>query len=361
MHFFLDSTLFQNGKDVFLNNRLSREFLNICKQQNFPIYLSSVVIDEIRRQYHEFISSQIKNVKSAVGAFNTIPGIRSKDVVVPEIGEAMQAFERYFKSLHEEEIVYIVPYSNEFLPELIHRSIHRIKPFTEAKQEFRDAVIWFSYAKLAEEQQLDNCFLISNNTSDYLNKGGQIHEDLAERSNRFTLFKDAYSILNAPFMEPFKATHTLLASLKQKEWNLETILNFLKQDNIKSYVLKHLTDDLEGAYAEELWEETYHSQGVISIISVSDPIKPSIRGIDFINNYFILSGSFQLEVHFVSSRKTEDPSLMRGLEPRKVELLIYFDAAYEPDSDTLNNLAISSYENASEYWQGVHRVAQDMY
>ncbi|CAI8714729.1 MULTISPECIES: hypothetical protein [Bacillus] len=50
-----------------------------------------------------------------------------------------------------------------------------------------DAVIWFSYAKLEEEEQLENCYLISGNTTDYLGKKIAIHEKLAEKSNRFTL------------------------------------------------------------------------------------------------------------------------------------------------------------------------------
>lgn len=361
MHFFLDSTLFQNGKDVFLKNRYSQEFLNICRQQNFKIYISTVVIDEIRRQYHGFISSQLKNIRTAIGAFNIIPRIRPIQVTYPEIEEAMYAFEQHFKNLQEEGIVQIVTYSNDFLPELIHRSIYRIKPFTESKQEFRDAIIWFSYAQLAEEQQFENCYLITGNTTDYLTKDGQLYDALAEKSRRFILYKDVYTLLNASFMEPYKTTHALLSTLKQKEWNKDLILDFLKQDYIKSYILKRIIDDFEGTSAEELWDETYHPHRIVSIVGISDPTRPSIRGIDFINKEFIVIGSFQVEVQFVSSRKNESTSIMTNLYPGKEELHIFFDAVFNPQSNTFNNLEISSYENASSYWQGVQRVSQDSY
>ncbi len=51
LNFFLDSTVFQKEKDVFSKNRLSQEFLKICRQQSFSIYISSVVLEESRRHY----------------------------------------------------------------------------------------------------------------------------------------------------------------------------------------------------------------------------------------------------------------------------------------------------------------------
>jgi len=360
MNFFLDSTVFQNGKDVFMNNRLSREFFNICRQQNFQIYISTVVIDEIRRQFYTFMNGQLKNIGAGIGAINTVPRIYGPSSNLPSIESIMDNFDLYFKNLEEEGIINIVPYCNEFLPELIHRSIHRIKPFTESKQEFRDAVIWFSYAKLAEEKQLENCVLISGNTTDYLDKSGEIYEELTVKSNRFLLFKDMHALLNASFMEPYKATHELLKSLKEKEWDINIISNFLSQDTTKSYIIKYLTDDADNKLADVVFYNVNLSQRVITNIDISNPTRVSIRGVDVINTEFVASGSFEVEIQITTTVEA-DTSLSKDFTIGKSEIIVFFDAVYEPDSNTYKNFEISSYEDAAEYWEGIHRVGQDRF
>jgi hypothetical protein len=360
MNFFLDSTVFQNGKDVFMNNRLSKEFLNICRQQNFPIYISTVVKDEIRRQFYIFMNGQLKNIRAGISAINTVPRIYGPSSNLPSIESIMSSFDSYFKYLEEEGTINIVPYCNEFLPELIHRSIHRIKPFTDSKQEFRDAIIWFSYAKLAEQRQLENCYLISGNTTDYLDKNGEIHEELAEKSKRFLLFKDMHALLNASFMEPYKATHELLNSLKEKEWDLNIISNFLNQDIIKNYLIKYLIDDADNILADVVFYNVHLSQRVVSNIDISNPTRVSIRGVDVINKEFVVSGSFDVEIQIASTAKA-DTTESKDFRIDKSEIIVFFDAVYEPDSNTYKNLEISSYEDANEYWEGVHRVGQDRF
>ncbi|EJR80269.1 PIN domain-containing protein [Bacillus cereus] len=360
MNFFLDSTVFQNGKDVFMNNRLSNEFFNICKQQKFKIYISTVVIAEIRRQFHTFMNAQLKNIRAGYGAINTVPRIYGPSGHLPSIESIMNQFDLYFKNLEDEGTINIVNYCNDFLPELIHRSIHRIKPFTESKQEFRDAVIWFSYAKLAEEQQLENCYLISGNTTDYLDKNGEIYEELAEKSNKFILFKDMHAILNNSIMEPFKASNELLKSLKEKEWEPEIISNFLNQDTTKSYVKKYLTDDAEDRLAEVVFNNIHLSDREILDIDISNPTRASIEGVNIINKEFVVSGCFEVEIQIRSTAET-DTSASKDIRIGKSQILISFDAVYAPDFNTFKNLEISSYEDAVEYWQGVHRVRQDTF
>lgn len=360
MNFFLDSTVFQKGKDVFMNNRLSKEFLNICKQQNFSIYISSVVIEEIRRQFYIFMSDQLKNIKVGIGAIDTVPGVDGPFGSLPSIERIMSNFDSYFKNLEEEGTINIVPYRNEFLPELIHRSIYRIKPFTESKQEFRDAVIWFSYAKLAEQRQLENCYFISGNTTDYLNKNGEIHKELAEKSNRFSLLKDMHALLNTPFMSPYKATHELLESLREKEWDPNLIANFLNQEANKSYIEKYLIDDADNRLAEVVFHNVHLYRRVITNIDISNLTRMSIRGVDFINKEFVVSGSFESEVQ-ISSTEEDDTSESKDFRTDKSEIIVFFDAIYEPDSNTFKNLEVSSYEDSNEYWEGVHRVGQDSF
>ncbi|MFB1100387.1 PIN domain-containing protein [Terribacillus sp. JSM ZJ617] len=335
MNFFLDSTVFQNGKDVFLNNKLSRKFFDICEQQDFSIYISEVVLQEIRRQYKEFMKMQLTNIKKGMGALNTVPRLSYINQSLPDIDRLTGAFDDYFEQLRSEGRIILVPYDNNILPELIDRSIHRIMPFTEKKQEFRDAVIWFSYAKLAEEEQLENCFLISGNTTDYLDKKGYIHKELEEKSSRFQLLKDMHAVLNSTFMSPFMEKHALLESLRQRSWEEESIYEFLCRDDSWNNLLNYFRDEYES-----------EDNGEVTTIKVSDK-RLKIRGTDYVSNEFIVSGSCFIFVNFTNKESEY--------------LYVDFIATYNSTHEALLNLQVTSYMDGYEYLEGVHRISQDEY
>jgi hypothetical protein len=92
--------------------------------------------------------------------------------------------------LEDEGFIQIVLYSNDMLPELVERSIKRIKPFSDKKLEFRDGIIWFSYVAFAEEHNFEYCYLITNNSEDFM-KNNELHPELAHHSAAFTIYKNA--------------------------------------------------------------------------------------------------------------------------------------------------------------------------
>lgn len=362
MNFFLDSTVFQNGKDVFMNNKLSKEFLNICKQHNFPIYISTVVLDETRRQYSTFMNDQLNKIKDGHRAVNQVPQIHVPIVPLPSIQDILNSYDSYFKSLEVEGVINIVPYCNDFLPDLVHRSIHRIKPFTESKQEFRDAIVWFSYAKLAEERQLEKCYLITGNTSDYSNKEGKIHKELEERSNRFILFRDMHAVLNASFMEPYKATNELLESLRKQPWNIALFMEFLELESTKNYITEYLMDDSDDKLSNELWIDVNLFHRIVSDINVFNLAEVEIRGVNIISSEFIVSGTVIAEIQ-VMTTAAEDALEAIYPETYESKLKVFFDVVYDTASATYKNLEISDYynEEAREFEEGRHRVKQDKY
>ncbi len=87
------------------------------------------------------MNDKTKNIHKGIGALNTLPDFHYTSVLLPSDEEIMKLFDSYFEKLQSEGLIHTVHYSNDILPELIRRSIYRIKPFTESKQEFRDAII----------------------------------------------------------------------------------------------------------------------------------------------------------------------------------------------------------------------------
>lgn len=224
MHFFLDTTVFH--EDAFLKKLYNQLLLKITEKNGFTIYISEVVLQEVRNHYEKSVLEQIKKLKESTQSLNSSPLVQI-NVPIPTKEEYLNTFDDYYRALEGECIVEIVGYDNDMLPELIRRSIGRIKPFTEAKQEFRDAVIWLSYAKNAEEHDLKDCFLITNNSSDYL-KGNDLHPDLKKDSRRFKVYKNTYGLMHQEEkLQPYKTNVELEEWVEDNPFTEDYVLKLL--------------------------------------------------------------------------------------------------------------------------------------
>jgi len=75
---------------------------------------------------------------------------------------------------------YRVDYDIAMLEETVRRAIYKIRPCSEGKEEFRDTLVWLSVIKCALEQDEKNIVFISNNTKDFCNANGELHDHLEE-------------------------------------------------------------------------------------------------------------------------------------------------------------------------------------
>ena len=85
--------------------------------------------------------------------------------------------------------------NNDILPQVIDRAIKRKKPFSENKDEFRDCVIWLTYANKVETDNLDKCIFITANVSDFCDKKGKLHKDLLQDTKKFRFHSNAYQFI----------------------------------------------------------------------------------------------------------------------------------------------------------------------
>ncbi|MEH6987493.1 PIN domain-containing protein [Cytobacillus firmus] len=293
MNIFIDTTVFHNGKDVFMNSLYNKILLNICKQNKFKIYISSVVLTEARRQYEIFINSHVKNVRTAVGAFNIMPNIRQINLNIPEVEDALKLFEKFYDELVSEGVVEIVKYNNDILPTLVERSINRIKPFTEKKQEFRDAIIWLSYVDFAESKNLSDCLLVTENTTDYCSKDKKLHPDLLNDSERFTLFINLHAVVESDFLRGYKENHDLLEHLRKKKWTNEDLLQLLGTPEVLSTI--------------EVEVISYGNQDDITAIELD---RAWVLSIEFITGDFIVRGIVATKIHGVGGQVDNEISVV---------------------------------------------------
>ncbi|MBU5214948.1 PIN domain-containing protein [Heyndrickxia oleronia] len=187
MEVFLDSNIIYS--DPFMESIYAQQLLKLAEYDFITIYMSSVVVDEIKSNYRKQINKEFGQLKKNIEILSkhTFQNIEVYVTLNKEQDYLIQEFDGFYKDLFERKLIHVLDYSNNILPELVNRSISRVKPFTDKKQEFRDAIIWLTYTNYAKENSLVDCHFITNNKSDFL-EDGNIHKDLLKDSSDFVFY-----------------------------------------------------------------------------------------------------------------------------------------------------------------------------
>ncbi|MEY8758956.1 PIN domain-containing protein [Chryseobacterium tongliaoense] len=201
MNIFLDSNILYH--DYFFENKSNRKLLEYCKEGLINLYMAEIVKLELRRQFMkeiEEINTEIKRIKKDASRLR----IENEPAIIP-IDAQLKKFDDFYKKLPQNENYQILPYSNDFLPDIINRAVYRKKPFTEEKSELKDALIWKTYYEFVETNVMSNCILLTDNTSDFCSKkdSSKIHSELLADTNRFTVINKSFEFvkLHGPHLE----------------------------------------------------------------------------------------------------------------------------------------------------------------
>lgn len=194
MKIFLDSNIL--FEDYFFENKSQKNILDYAKKGLINLYMSEIVKLELRRQFKKEI--ELKNRELAKIIKNAKRLKIDEDIKVIDVNSQLEKFDEFYTELesHNEKFE-ILKYNNEFLPDIVDRAIYRKKPFTEEKTELKDALIWKTYANFVEHESLENCILLTNNTSDFCDKKDKtkIHSELLKDTERFYVINSAFNFL----------------------------------------------------------------------------------------------------------------------------------------------------------------------
>ena len=189
---FLDSNILYN--DPLMKKSANKRLFDKIESIGGNIFICDIVYKETLNNYRkglEQCKDEIKKINTQLNKLG-IDYINIEDIDIDkEVNSLKTKINEYIESGKFKKI----DVNNDILPEVIDRAIKRKKPFSDKKEEFRDCIIWLTYAKKAEEDNLDNCIFITNNTSDFCNKDNELHEDLLEDSKRFRVHKNSYEFL----------------------------------------------------------------------------------------------------------------------------------------------------------------------
>lgn len=302
MNVFLDST--ELFSDPFFKNYYHKLLLKICERQGFCIYISRVVLDETNNNAKKELSKLLPNCKRQLERLENL--LPSNVTLYKEIEYSMDKFEKDFyeryTELEQQGLIKILNPDNSILPEIIERAIKGKKPFSEGKDEFRDCVIWLSYVNELENNNLDNCFLISNNTRDFYNTDEtDLHEELKKDSNKFKLFKSIKE-----FISQQSEVVTLLSRIETQEWakneNIDenyilNLINNMQSDTVFSELQEFFGNLQPYQMSEDFYELGNVLLSFIDIDSISDVVIEALEDEILSSGIITVIGDAEVEMY----------------------------------------------------------------
>lgn len=193
LNVFLDSNIIYNNP--FMDRGINKKLLNKIKQINGHVYITDIIYKEVIHNYVkklEELNSDIDQLQTKINKTNIEINFKIIDVSAEQ-----KKLESRFNELVENNYITILNTNSNLLNEVIERAIKKIKPFSENKEEFRDCLIWLTYVQKSESDNINNCFFITNNTSDFFAKDKtSLHPDLLADSKRFKIYKGLIEFFN---------------------------------------------------------------------------------------------------------------------------------------------------------------------
>ena len=187
MHVFLDSNIIFS--DPFFKRNFSRKFLEMLKEVEGKLYIASIVHEESLNNYRREVRKRRKEFGKEM---NNLNKLIKTEIETSNISDELflNEFNDFYQELIDEGIIKIISHEEfDMFNEIVRRSLLPQKPFEHGKEEFKDTVIWLTYAKYVEKYDLSPCYFLSNNTKDFYDKDEKsLHPDLLKDTNRLLPF-----------------------------------------------------------------------------------------------------------------------------------------------------------------------------
>ena len=164
MNMFIDTSVIYT--DPFWKRNFASQVLDSAKEKRSNIFISDLVIRELRHNYEKQLNKEIISIKNSNLTISKLVN-RHKNTDLPVIAEYLAEFDKYYNNLFKFENIILLKSSKDYFEELVDRAIEKTKPFSETRSEFKDAVIWFTYYKYAKLKKLNDCHLITTNVTDF--------------------------------------------------------------------------------------------------------------------------------------------------------------------------------------------------
>lgn len=332
MNIFIDTSCL--ATDPFFNEIYKQEILNACKDNRLQIYISEVVIKELLHTYDKNLDKYNLDItKINTNAEKLIPNFEKFKVLDKQ--QQMSILEKFYEALGTLENCYILPVENTVLPVILEKAIKRSKPFSEKKTELKDALIWQTYADYINNNDLNDCYLLTANVNDFgemqSDKSHLIHPELEKECDRIILVKD-FKEIHRKYKEA-EAKQPLLSWIRIEQISGDYVYNKIL-DKYTSNLFDHVVTHLDTIKLEKYFKYAHLIRmGGYVDLAVLDYMECS--GIEFqiTNDTAIVSGIFETEgtVFAFSYNSERDPGEEKYayLEQTDINFPVHFNVVFD--------------------------------
>ncbi|MBG9754061.1 DUF4935 domain-containing protein [Lysinibacillus sphaericus] len=291
---FLDTTL--TYKDPFFKSNFNRNLLKLAEFYKFPIYMSKVVYDETRNKFEENVKLKIQKLDSALKELDIYHPTELNATTIKSTKEDFYTkFNDFYQDLINRGVLVVIDLDNSLLPILVERSIKQIKPFGNKKQEFRDAITWLTYAMLAEKEDMDNCYFITENVNDFCKDKGNIHPDLLEDSEKFKHYVSIKEMLEKEsVLVPLIRKIELVDWVKSENIDEDYVKELLKRNETYSTIFGIMENFVFRCFVSDLVENPDFYDGYTEMLSMSFKDVSNL-GIEVIGDEILITGLVMID------------------------------------------------------------------
>jgi hypothetical protein len=253
MQVYLDSNIIYS--DPFFLKLTSKILLWAAKDKVINIYISDVVIKESENNFVSTYNDLSKKFDEIQKNAKNIGVDIDRDRIFAPFNPKTK-WNEFIDRLQESKHITILPYNNDWLPELVHRAIYRKKPFKNDGVGFRDCLIWLTYANHVNSTLNPESVFLTNNTNDFYNDAkNDLHPDLKKEIKQLKVFKSIKE-----FFESFKQ---LFSSYQ----------NYELQNKIRSvYTSNEIINVIDNKYMEDINAACKYYLAEIDTISIKNDI-----------------------------------------------------------------------------------------
>lgn len=305
MNIFLDTNALY--KDPFLSRGNNTILRRLARHEDVKLFVNQTVYSELLRSHQTFLEKQVKAADEALSKLISYLN-KERDTLDIDVDteDLIADLKSHFSRLEEEEQLKIVPYDTDVLQDIVEVDMYEKAPFIKkeqltnkggqkvpyTKKEMRDAIIWYSYQRYIEKNDLKDCYFISNNTREFGDENAgktpdgepySFHPEIAENS-KLIPYRNANDFLvhNAGEVKSlFLDLYTKILSDDLYGKVYEELKNGLAEELIITYFEEQILSQTQNFLSDKDVEDLHEDYFIGGYISALGGYIRSIEFLDF--------------------------------------------------------------------------------
>jgi hypothetical protein len=192
--------------------------LDFVAKTKSEIVIPKIVFQELEAVYSRELSERFNELRRTKNAVEKLLFNLSIQDIKLDLGSETAAFIDFVRKKLGLTARSIIPYQNDYLPNLVDRAVNRKRPLSVNGEEFRDGLMWLSILDYAEAFKDETIAFISNNTKEFGDRDSKLHPELQDEAQ-----KRGVNIIFHSSLDDFIKAHATKYEYINTEWVKESL------------------------------------------------------------------------------------------------------------------------------------------